>query len=76
MSTSSLSEKAKAEFLLAGLRCARLRVQSLQAEIDEVGLALKHNMISPELAVAWLHEIGALQYLNPEIAAMPAREAA
>ena len=49
MSTSSLSEKAKAEFLLAGLRCARLRVQSLQAEIDEVGLALKHNMISPEV---------------------------
>jgi hypothetical protein len=33
-------------------------------------------MVSPEVAVGWLDEIGALQYVNPEIAAMPAKEAA
>ena len=66
----------KTEFLLSALRCARIRIQLMSLECDEVGLALKHRLVSPEVAVGWLEEIGALQYVNPEIAAMPSKAAA
>jgi hypothetical protein len=68
--------ETKYETMLAALRCARIRIQLLSLEVDEVGLALKHRLVSPEVAVGWLDDIGALQYVNPEIAAMPAKEAA
>ena len=68
--------ETKRDFLMAALRCARLRVQLLSFEMDEVGLALKFDMCSPEVAVGWLDQIGALQFVNPDVAAMPAREAA
>ena len=47
--------------LTAALRCARTRIQLLLLECDEVGLALKYRMVSPEVAVGWMDEIGALQ---------------
>ena len=46
------------DWLLAELRCASLRSRLVTAEIDEIGLALKHNLISPEVAVQWLHDVG------------------
>ncbi len=73
---SNISPGAKYETLTAALRCARTRIQLLLLECDEVGLALKYRMVSPEVAVGWMDEIGALQYVNPEIASMPAKEAA
>ena len=73
---TDIPTEAKYELVLAGLRCARVRFQLMALECDEVGLALKYKMVLPEVAVGWLDEIGALQYLNPEIAAMPAKEAA
>ena len=73
---TDIPPEAKYETLMAALRCARIRIQLLSLECDEVGLALKHRLVSPEVAVGWLDEIGALQYINPEIAAMPAKEAA
>jgi hypothetical protein len=73
---SATSIEAKYELVLVALRCARVRFQLMALECDEVGLALKYKMVSPEVAVGWLDEIGALQYVNPEIAAMPAKEAA
>ena len=36
-------------------------------EMDEVGVALKHNMVSPEVAVGWLRDIDALYFINPDI---------
>ena len=43
------------------MRCARVRVQLLQLEIDEVGTALNHSIIPPEFAVSWLgYSIGAM----------------
>jgi hypothetical protein len=58
-----LSEQAApsptAEYLIAALRCARLRVLLLANEMDEVGVSLKHKMISPQIATEWLQAIGA-----------------
>ena len=60
------SNEAKREFLMASVRCARARVQMLALGIDEVGVALKFKMVAPEVAVGWMQDIGALQFLNPD----------
>jgi hypothetical protein len=54
------------DFMLAVLRCAKLRVQLLMTELNEIGVALSHGMIVPEDAVAWLYYIRADQYVNVE----------
>ena len=54
------------DFLLAAIRCARLRVQLLATELDEIGIALRYDMISPEGAVSWLFYSGADTFLNVE----------
>ena len=64
---SEHSDQAKHDLLIAALRCARLRVNLLGLEIDEVGIALKFNMVSAGVAVGWLEEIGALRFLNPDV---------
>lgn len=64
---SEHADQAKQDFLIATLRCARLRVTLLGYEMDEVGIALKFNIVSAETAVGWLNEIGALQFVNPDV---------
>jgi hypothetical protein len=46
------------DWILTELRCASLRARLITTEIDEIGIALKFNMISPEGAVRWLHDAG------------------
>lgn len=64
--TNTFPTEAKTEFVLAALRCARLRVSLAGAELDEIGVSLKHGMISPEFAVSWLNHAGLLQFVNVE----------
>lgn len=52
------------EYLLVAIRCARLRAQLLQNEIDEIGVALKGRMVTPDVALCWLSEIGAIQFID------------
>ena len=54
------------DFMLAVVRCAELRVQLLVTELNEIGVSLAHNIVSPEGAVAWLYYIGADQFVNVE----------
>ena len=49
-----------AEYLLAELRCAVLRAQLWQADIEAVGVALKGKLITPEQALELLHDCDAL----------------
>ena len=51
-------------YLLAELRCASLRVQLLQADIDAVGLALKGGLITPDQALELLHDCDALRLVG------------
>jgi hypothetical protein len=53
-----------ANYLLAALRCARIRIQLLQLEVDEIGVALKLGFISPDDAIAWLVEVGADRFVS------------
>jgi hypothetical protein len=53
-----------ADYLIAELRCASLRARLWQADIDAVGLALKGGMISPEQALGFLADCGALHLVG------------
>ena len=64
---SELADDARRDFLIVALRCARLRAMLLGHEMDEVGIALKFNIVSPETAVGWLDEIGALQFIKLDV---------
>jgi hypothetical protein len=46
------------ELLLAALRSAALRARLDENELNTIGVALRHGMISPEYAVEWLQDIG------------------
>jgi hypothetical protein len=54
-----------AELMLGKLRCAVLRAKLFAGELKEIGLALKHGMITPSGAVAWVHKIGGASWLSP-----------
>ena len=56
----------KTEFMLAAMRCARMRVLLMCLELDEIGISLKLGLISPEFAVSWLDHAGLLQFVNVE----------
>jgi hypothetical protein len=58
---------AMREFLLAALRCGRLRALLLANEIDALGVALKSEMVPLSTAFEWLSDIGAWPFLHPEI---------
>jgi hypothetical protein len=62
-----MSEISDNDFLLAALRCGRLRIKLLLNEMDQVGLALKSNLIDHESAVLWLDECGLMQFVDVEI---------
>jgi hypothetical protein len=56
----SASSSGFANYLLAELRCAALRARLLTNEIQTMAIALRAGFISPDNAVAHLHEIGVL----------------
>lgn len=58
---------ALADYLLAAMRCARLRLQLLQNELDQIGIAMKTGMVSDENALVWLSEVGLLQFIDINI---------
>lgn len=55
------------DFMMAAVRCARTRVQLLQLELDEVGIALKLRVLTPDAAAECLHDLGALRFVNPAV---------
>jgi hypothetical protein len=55
---------ADAERLLAALRCASLRIKLLGCEVDEVGVSLRHGVITVAGALEWLKQIDGLGFLS------------
>ena len=51
------------EFLLACLRAASLRAELIAIELDSVGVALRHNFVSQDSALKWLHELNLLDHV-------------
>ncbi len=57
--TNSQTEtQAISELFLAALRSAALRAKLDANEIETIDTALKSGLITPEYAMAWLHDIG------------------
>ncbi len=61
---SKKEENIYREYLLAELRCTRLRFQLIINEIDACGMALKKGLVNEDEAVVWMNEIGALELLQ------------
>jgi hypothetical protein len=53
----------QSEFLLACLRAASLRAKLIATELDSVGVALRHNLVSHDGAVEWLHDFNLLDHV-------------
>jgi hypothetical protein len=51
-------------YLLAELRAAVLRARILQADIEAIGLALKGGLVTPNQALALLHDVDALRIVG------------
>lgn len=58
---------ADREFVIAAVRTARTKLQLMAFELDEIGVALKHEMLPLERAVEWLHEVDVLGIVNPSV---------
>ena len=58
-----------AEFMLAVLRVERLRLSTIIADIDVLGVGLKAGMISPAQAVEHLHHMGLISPITDAVAA-------
>lgn len=58
--------EARAQFMLAALRCAKMRVSLIGLELDEIGISLRGGLISPEFAVSWLDHSGLIDFVNVE----------
>jgi len=52
-------------YLLAALRCGRTRLSLLRFELDEIGVLLSNDTITPQQAVDWLFNIAALPFVTP-----------
>jgi hypothetical protein len=55
----------QSEFLLACLRAASLRTRLIATELDSVGVALRHNLVSHDGAVEWLSDLNLLDHVLP-----------
>ena len=56
-----------AEFMLAVLRVERLRLSTIIADIDVLGVGLKAGMISPAQAVEHLHHMGLISPIAEDV---------
>ena len=59
------------EYLLAELRCAAMRARVLQFDIEAVGIALQGGLVTPDQALALLHDVDALRLVGTPPEASP-----
>jgi len=60
-----VDEDPHKEFLLAALRVAAARVKLLDNEIASIGVALRGDLIGPDMAVKWIHDMGLMWLIEP-----------
>jgi hypothetical protein len=59
-----MSSADQRDYVLAELRCAVMRAQLWQADIEAVGIALRSGLIDPDQALELLAECGALHLVG------------
>lgn len=63
------------EYIIATLRCATLRSRLLANELDVIGIAVRDGVVSPEAAIMWARDIGALDLVGQDDAEFDAMDA-
>jgi hypothetical protein len=53
------------DYLLGELRCAVLRARLAACEIENIGVALRAGWINEHIAIEWLHDCAALDFVAP-----------
>jgi hypothetical protein len=53
----------KREYALAALRSAGLYARLLVNQADQIGLAVKDGLVSPEEALLWARDVGVLEFV-------------
>lgn len=67
------TEDERREYLLQALRITSMRSKAFQMEIDNIGVALKGKMMSPEQVARWMIAEGMFDSLGivPEVITNP-----
>jgi hypothetical protein len=60
---SPVGNSNQSEFLLTCLPAASLRARLIATELDSVGVALRHNFVSHDDAIEWLHDLNLLDHV-------------
>jgi hypothetical protein len=65
---SRQQESSQADFALAAIKSAVLRLDEIRQELINAGLALKASYITPQMALDWAEEFapGCLGYIPPQ----------
>ena len=50
-------QASQREFVLSALRCTCLRFRLIQKELEQIGVSLKEEIISPDVALEWAEEV-------------------
>jgi hypothetical protein len=58
---------ARRDYLLAEFRCALIRVKLAQYDIEAVACALKHNIVTPEEAIAMFFDADGVRLVGLEL---------
>ena len=67
MSAPLSNSDARREYILAEFRCALAKARLAQLDIEAAAVALKHNLITVDNAVAMFWESESIQFLGLEI---------
>jgi hypothetical protein len=62
------------EYVIAAMRSAALRARLLANEIDVIGVALRDGIVTPEAALLWARDIGALDLVGQDDAEFDATD--
>ena len=67
MNAPLINSDARREYVLAEFRCALAKARLAQLDIEAAAVALKHNLITADNAVAMFWESESIQFLGLEI---------
>lgn len=63
------------DYVITALRCAALRTQLLANELDLITIAIRDGLTTPEAALLWARDIGALDLVGRDDAEFDAMDA-
>jgi hypothetical protein len=60
-----MEELEHKEFLLSAIRAAMFRCKMWENELASIGIALRYDMVGPDMAVKMVHDAGLMFMIEP-----------